>query len=50
MIRKIIKARIPVLDKTMVAFDQASGYGQQVSNREFWKMSGIKSITARESG
>jgi hypothetical protein len=32
----------------MVALDQASGYGRQVEDREFWEMDGSRSITARE--
>ena len=46
--RDIIKGRIKALDKVMVTFDQASGYGEQVPDTEYWKMDGSKSITARE--
>jgi hypothetical protein len=48
MIRKIIKARIGVVDKLMVTFDQAGGYGEQLQDSEFWKKDGQKTITARE--
>jgi reductive dehalogenase len=46
--RLIVEGKSGVLDSLMVKFDQASGYGVQVESSEFWKMSGIKSITARE--
>jgi len=36
------------LDKVMVTLDQASGYGQQIEDKDFWRMDGQKSITARE--
>lgn len=49
MIRTIIKGRIGALDKVMVTFDQASGYGKEISDTEFWNMDGHKCITARES-
>lgn len=49
MIRKIIKTRVSPLSKLMVELDQASGYGQQLQDTEFWKMDGHKTITARES-
>ena len=48
MIRTVIKARVGALDKVMVSFDQASGYGTQIQGEEFWKKSGEKCITARE--
>ena len=32
----------------MVTLDQASGYGQQLEDKKFWRMDGQKSITARE--
>jgi reductive dehalogenase len=48
MIRKIIKTRIGVVDKLMVTFDQAGGYGEQLQDSEFWKQDGQKTITARE--
>ncbi len=47
-IRQAIDGRIKSADRAMVGLDQASGYGQQVEAREFWKMDGEKSITARE--
>jgi reductive dehalogenase len=49
MIRKIIETKILPLNKLMVRLDQASGYGQQLQDTEFWKMDGHKTITARES-
>lgn len=32
-----------------VTFDRASGYGHQLQAKDFWKMDGQESITARES-
>jgi reductive dehalogenase len=49
MIRKIIDARVKPLNNLMVTLDQASGYGRQLPDTEFWKMDGYKRITARES-
>jgi hypothetical protein len=49
MIRKIIEGRISPLNKLMVRLDQTSGYGYQLQGKKFWKMSGQKTITARES-
>ncbi len=48
LIRRMIEGRIVGADRVMVQFDQASGYGVQVEDTEFWKMNGSKSITARE--
>ena len=48
VIRKNINLKIKPLDKLMVTFDQASGYGEQVIDREFWKKDGLNSITARD--
>ncbi len=48
MIRTVIQGRIDPLNKVMVTLDQASGYGQQLQNTEFWKMDGQKCITSRE--
>lgn len=48
MIRQIIKARIKPLNSLMVRLDQTSGYGRQLQDRDFWKMKGDKSITARD--
>lgn len=48
MIRGVIKGKINPLNKLMVTLDQASGYGQQLQDTEFWKMDGLKCITARE--
>ena len=47
-IRTAIDGRISSADRIMVRLDQASGYGRQVADTEFWKMDGSKSITARE--
>jgi reductive dehalogenase len=49
MIRKVIESRVNPLNKLMVQLDQASGYGQQFQDKEFWKRDGNKTITARES-
>jgi hypothetical protein len=49
MIRKIIEAKISPLNKLMIRLDQASGYGHQLQDTEFWKRDGHKAITARES-
>jgi epoxyqueuosine reductase len=46
--RDFIKSRAKALDKIMVRFDQASGYGRQVPASEFWKSDGSGSITSRE--
>lgn len=48
IVREVIKGRIKPLNDLMVNMDQASGYGEQLSDREFWKRDGHKSITARE--
>jgi reductive dehalogenase len=48
MIRTAIQGKIDPLNRVMVTLDQASGYGQQLQDTEFWKMDGQKSITARE--
>ena len=47
-IREIIKGRLGPADRAMVALDQASGYGSQLEDREFWKLDGEKTITGRE--
>ncbi len=47
-LRQEIQGKINPLNKVMVTFDQASGYGQQLQNREFWGMDGKKCITSRE--
>ena len=47
-IREGIKLRSVGLDKVMVEMDQASGYGEQLPDTEFWKKDGSASITARE--
>jgi reductive dehalogenase len=48
LIRKAIEGRISPLNNVMVTMDQASGYGRQLSDREFWSRDGHKAITARE--
>jgi hypothetical protein len=48
LIRTAIEGRISPLNSVMVTLDQASGYGQPVPAREFWRRDGSKSITARE--
>jgi len=48
LIRKAIEGRISPLNNVMVTMDQASGYGRQLSHREFWRRDGHKTITARE--
>ena len=49
MIRKVIEVKISPLNKLMVRLDQASGYGIQLQDTEFWKRDGHKTITGRES-
>ena len=49
MIRKFIEARVIPMNKVMATLDQASGYGRQLQDTEFWKMGGHKTITGRES-
>lgn len=49
IIRKVIEGRIGPLNTLMVTLDQASGYGGQLQDRDFWGMDGQKTITARES-
>jgi reductive dehalogenase len=48
MIRLAIEGRIGSADRVMVSLDQASGYGRQLEDTEFWRMDGSKSLTARE--
>lgn len=48
IVRETIQLRSVGLDKAMVTLDQASGYGKQMSDSEFWKKDGSASITARE--
>ncbi len=48
IIRTVIKGKIDPLNKVMVTLDQASGYGHQLQDSDFWKMDGQKCITARE--
>jgi len=48
IIRTAIQGKINPLNKVMVTLDQASGYGQQLQDKEFWKMDGQKCITSRE--
>jgi reductive dehalogenase len=47
-VRGVVEGRVKPADRAMVALDQASGYGRQVEDREFWEMDGSRSITARE--
>ncbi|MFC1514060.1 reductive dehalogenase [candidate division KSB1 bacterium] len=49
LMRQVIKGRSEALDGLMVTLDQASGYGGQVEAKDWWKLDGQKSITARES-
>jgi reductive dehalogenase len=48
VIRKMIEGRLVPADRVMVQLDQASGYGAQTNDTEFWQMDGSSSITARE--
>lgn len=48
ILRETIQLRSVGLDKAMVKLDQASGYGKQMPDSEFWKKDGSASITARE--
>ncbi len=48
MIREFIELKAGSLNKIMISLDQASGYGEQLSDMDFWKMDGNQSITARE--
>ncbi len=48
MIRGMIEGRLVTADKAMVKLDQASGYGKQTDDTEFWSLDGSQSITARE--
>lgn len=48
LIRENIKLKLKPLDKLMLSFDQASGYGEQIPAKDFWKNDGQASITARE--
>ncbi len=47
--RLVVKGKMPALDRLMVSLDQGSGYGEQLSDKEFWQRDGRKSITGRES-
>lgn len=48
MTREIVNGKAVPLNSIMRNLDQASGYGVQLDDTEFWKMDGSKSITARE--
>lgn len=48
LIRENIKLKMKPLDKLMLSFDQASGYGEQIPAKDFWKKDGLGSITSRE--
>ncbi len=49
VVRKAIEGRIGPVNSLMVTLDQASGYGRQLQDREFWLLDGSKCITSRES-
>ena len=42
MIRGMIEGRMVSADKVMVKLDQASGYGKQTEDTEFWKLDGLQ--------
>jgi len=48
MIRMIVQQRIGIVDKMLVTFDQASGYGKQMQAADYWKLDGSECVTARE--
>lgn len=48
MTRKIVQMGSGALDNVMVTLDQASGYGNQLQDTDFWKMDPEKTITGRE--
>jgi len=48
MIRTVVKQRIGLVNRTLVTFDQASGYGKQIQSSEFWKSDGSYCITSRD--
>ena len=48
LIRENINIKSKALDKIMVKLDQASGYGDQTPDTEFWEKSGEASITSRD--
>jgi hypothetical protein len=48
MIRGMVEGRMVSADRVMVKLDQASGYGKQTEDTEFWKLDGPYSITAGE--
>jgi len=47
--RKVVEGNVGVLDKVMVTLDQASGYGQQLQDTEFWKLPPENTITGRDN-
>ena len=46
--RQIIEAGNGLANSAMVKMDQASGYGTQVEDTEFWELTGEDTITGRE--
>ena len=50
MIRIMVMRRVKPIDKMLVTLDQASGYGRQVPDTEFWKSDGNDCITTRDAG
>jgi reductive dehalogenase len=45
--RQFVEGRIGTADKVMVKLDQASGYGKQMPEADFWKQDGSRTFTAR---
>lgn len=48
IVRGAIKLKVKPMNSVMTKLDQASGYGQQMDSRDFWKRDGSKKITSRE--
>jgi reductive dehalogenase len=48
MTRRIVEVGSGALDGVMVTLDQASGYGKQVQDTEFWEMDPENTITGRD--
>jgi len=46
--RAIVKGKSGALDRIMTTLDQASGYGEQLQDEEWWKMDPETTITSRE--
>jgi epoxyqueuosine reductase len=49
MTRGLVLGRVRPANAVMTRLDQASGYGSQVPDSEFWKMDGNRSIAARDA-